>query len=58
MFELYELKEFVDAGMSSLNFFLPTTQCNLFNFVQASDDALFNLFKKLKERYPQTAQTK
>jgi len=23
-------------------------------FVQSSDDALFNIFKKLKERYPQT----
>jgi hypothetical protein len=55
MFELYELKEYVDSGLASLNFAVARTQCKLYDFVQASDDALFNLFKKLKNRYPQTS---
>lgn len=57
MFELYELKEYVDSGLSSISFMVDRTQTNLFSFVQSSDDALFNLFKKLKDRYPQTSQT-
>jgi hypothetical protein len=54
MFELYELKEYVDSGLASINFAVDKTRCSLFDFVQASDEALFHLFKKLKERYPQT----
>lgn len=33
------------------------TQTNLYIFVQSSDEALFNIFKKLKDRYPQTSAT-
>lgn len=43
--------------MSALNFMLDETRSQLYLFVQASDEALFNLFKGLKEKYPQTAVT-
>ena len=55
MFELFQINEFVDAGMASINFLLEETRAELFSFTQASDEALFNLFKKLKLNYPQTS---
>lgn len=57
MFEIYELKEYVDAGLGSISAFCPKSRCNLYEFMQCSDDGLFNIFKKLKERYPQTGNT-
>lgn len=57
MFELYELKEFVDAGMTNICFQIHSTRSSLFDIMQYADGALLNVFKKLKEKYPQTAQT-
>lgn len=57
MFELYELKEFVDSGMANACFKTQKTKCNLFDIMQYTDDALLNVFKELKNKYPQTAQT-
>lgn len=57
MFELYELKEFVDAGMTNICFEIHNTRSSLFDIMQYADGALLNVFKKLKEKYPQTAQT-
>ena len=57
MFELFELKEYVDSGMAFMHFAVDKSQIELFSFVQTSDDALFNIFKKLKDRYPQTGTT-
>jgi hypothetical protein len=37
MFELTQLKEFVDAGLASLNFAVEKTQTALFEYVQACD---------------------
>ena len=55
MFELYELKEYVDSGMAVLNFMSDVSRTDLNTYVMASDDALYNLFKTLKLKYPQTA---
>ena len=41
--------------MASINFLVDDTRTELFSFTQASDDALFNLFKQLKLKYPQTS---
>lgn len=57
MYELYELKEYVDAGLGNLNALIEKTRSSLFEYLQYSDDGLFNLFKKLKDRYPQTGAT-
>lgn len=57
MYELYELKEYVDAGLGNLNALMEKTRSSLFEYLQYSDDGLFNLFKKLKDRYPQTGAT-
>jgi hypothetical protein len=40
--------------MAALSSILDETQSQLFIYFQASDDALYNLFKKLKRQYPQT----
>jgi len=56
MFELYQLKEFVDAGMTNICFQIHSTKSNLLDIMQYADGALLNVFKKLKEKYPQTAQ--
>jgi len=58
MFELFEVKEYVDSGMASINFALDRTRCSLYDYCQASDEALFHLFKKLKDRYPMTSDMK
>jgi hypothetical protein len=55
MFELYEIKEYVDSGMASINFLLDRARCELFSFFQSSDEALYSVFRKLKDRYPQTS---
>lgn len=52
--ELYQLKEFAESSMVTLNFFYCDVDVMLQSFMQFSDDALLNLFKKLKDRYPQT----
>jgi hypothetical protein len=58
MFELYELKEYVDAGLGNLSALgIQKDRCSLVEIMQYSDDALFSVFRKLKERYPQTGQT-
>ena len=57
MFEIYELKEYVDSGLANLNFFIDKTKCLLNEFMIVSDFALFNTFKKLKDKYPQTSKT-
>lgn len=57
MFELYQLKEFVEAGLTKVCFLSKNTRFSLEDIMQFSDDALLNIFKKLKDKYPQTAQT-
>ena len=44
--------------MGKINFFFDETRTQLISIMQSSDDALFNIFKKLKDRYPQTGETK
>lgn len=57
MFEIYELKQYVDAGLGTINAFVEKTRCSMTEFMQFSDDSLFHIFRKLKDRYPQTGQT-
>ena len=47
----------MDSGLGNLNALIEKTRASLIDFSQASDDALFNIFKKLKDRYPQTGET-
>ena len=51
------MKEFVDSGLGNLNALIEKTHSNLYEFIILSDDSLLNLFKKLKNRYPQTGET-
>lgn len=44
MFELFEIKEFVDSGLASISFMLEQSQIPLFSIVQSSDEALYNIF--------------
>jgi hypothetical protein len=48
IFELYQVKEFIDSGLTSLRDLLTSTRTELLLFFQFSDDALANLFKKSK----------
>ena len=57
MFELFELKEYAEAGLGNLSFHTSKTRVEMHEFMQVSDQVLFNLFKKLKTRYPQTGET-
>ena len=53
MFELYEMKEYIDSGLSSYTFMSPRRRAY---FTESfSDEALYYLFRTLKTRYPQTA---
>jgi len=55
MFELYQMNEFIDAGLGKVSFITKFNKLDMFNILVVSDNALFNLFKKLKSRYPQTS---
>ena len=51
------MKEYVDSGLASISFMLEDTQIQMFSLVQSADEALYNIFEKLKLKYPQTAAT-
>ena len=53
MFELFEIKEYVDSGLSSFSFMQSQRRANMID--ASSDEALYYLFRCLKTRYPQTA---
>lgn len=54
MFEIWQLKEFVDAGFGGrFSTILDASQLQFSIVTLQSDSALFGAFKLLKERYPQ-----
>jgi len=57
MFELYELKEYVDSGLANYSGLIEKSQCKLNEYVILSDSSILNVFKTIKGRYPQTSDT-
>ena len=49
MFEIYQLKEFIDAGLGNIYPFVNRNSIDLFDIIKYSDKALMGILKKLGE---------